>query len=167
MSAKRITRIALFTAVALIMFMVENAMPPLLSFAPGAKIGLGNAVILVALILLGFTDALIVLILKCLLGSLFSGNMAALMYSLPSGLGSFIVMTVLYGLVFPKISIMSISLAGAVVFNMIQLFVAGLITGVNLMGILPLMLIASVMAGVTVGIAAYLTVRYLPKSITV
>lgn len=165
MTAKRMTRIALFTAIALIMFMVENAFPPLFAFAPGAKLGLGNAVILTALVLLGYSDALAVLLLKCFLGALFSGNAASLLYSLPAGLVSFAVMAGLYAFVFPHVSVMSISLTGAVAFNTVQLFVACLITGVNIMGVLPLMLIASICAGVVVGLAAWLTVRYLPPSV--
>lgn len=165
MTAKRITRIALLTAVALIMFLVENAFPPLFAFAPGAKLGLGNAVILVALMLLGYSDALIVLLGKCFLGALFSGNAASLLYSMPAGLSSFAVMALLYGLLCPRIGLLSVSLAGAAVFNAVQLGVASLITGVNIMGVLPLMLVASTVAGVVVGLAAWLTVRLLPSKI--
>ena len=162
MTTKRITRIALFTAIALIAFLIEAAFPPLFTFAPGAKLGLANAVVFTALILLGYGDALIVLISKCFLGALFSGNIASLMYSLPAGVAAFAVTAALYCFVFPHISIMSISLLSAVVFNAVQLGVASLITGVNIMGVLPLMLIASVAAGVVVGLATWLTVRLLP-----
>lgn len=162
MTAKRITRIALFTAIALIAFMIEAAFPPLFAFAPGAKLGLGNAVVLLAIVMLGYTDAFIVLLGKCFLGALFSGNIASILYSLPAGLAAFIVTALLYAFAFPHVGLMSISLASAVTFNAVQLGVACGITGVNIMGVLPLMLIASVAAGIVVGLAAWLTVRFLP-----
>lgn len=145
--------------------MVENAFPPLVAFAPGAKLGLSNAVILTALILLGYSDALIVLVVKVLLGSVFSGNIAALLYSAPAALLSYATMAVLYRFAFDKISIPSISLFSAVVFNGVQLGIASYIAGVNLVGILPVMLLASVIAGLIVGMTSWLLVRYLPKKI--
>ena len=69
MSAKRICRDALMTAAALLMFMIENLFPPLLAFAPGAKIGLSNVVTLITLILIGVPDAFIVLVARCVIGS--------------------------------------------------------------------------------------------------
>lgn len=162
---KRLTRTALFAAIALIVFMVENAFPPLMAFAPGAKLGLSNAVILSALILLGYTDAFMVLLVKVLLGSVFSGNVSALLYSMPAALLSYATMAILYRFVFDKISIPSISLLSAVVFNGVQLGVAGYIAGVNLAGILPVMLLASVIAGLIVGMTSWLLVRYLPKKV--
>lgn len=145
--------------------MVENAFPPLMAFAPGAKLGLSNAVILSALILLGYTDAFMVLLVKVLLGSVFSGNVSALLYSMPAALLSYATMAILYRFVFDKISIPSISLLSAVVFNGVQLGVAGYIAGVNLAGILPVMLLASVIAGLIVGMTSWLLVRYLPKKV--
>jgi len=164
---QRITRLALFTAAALILTLVENALPPLLIFAPGARMGLANAVILTALILFGPIDAVVVLVAKCLLGALFAGNPAALLYSVPAGVISFALQYLSYQFFFPKISLMSISLSGAVAHNMTQLLIASLIFGVNLFYVLPLTLIASVIAGLFVGLSAYFTVKYLPKSVFV
>lgn len=162
---RRLTRTALFSALALIIFMVENAFPPLMSFAPGAKLGLSNAVILTAVIMLGYADAFTVMLVKLLLGAVFSGNVSALLYSAPAAVASYLVMVVLYEFVFDKISIPSISLVSAVAFNTVQLGVAGLIAGVNLAAILPVMLLASVVAGLIVGAAAWLVVRYIPRKI--
>ena len=163
--AKRLTRTALFGAVALIIFMVENAFPPLFAFAPGAKLGLSNAVIFLAVILLGYADAFSVLIVKLTFGSIFTGQISALMYSAPAGIASFAVTALLYRFAFDRIGIPSISLFSAVVFNIVQLVIAGLIAGVNLMTVLPVMLVAGVIAGLTVGLICWLTVRYLPTKI--
>lgn len=165
MSVKRITRCALFTAAALLMFMIESLFPPLMAFAPGAKLGLSNAVTLIALILLGASDAFLILIARCLLGALFTANAFSVVYSLPAGLVSLVLQTVLYKLLFPKISLMSISFAGAVAHNTVQLIIASLIAGVNMLPLLPLMLAAGTAAGLIVGLIAYFTVKLLPQSV--
>lgn len=165
MKQKRLVRIALFTAIALIMHFIESMLPPLLAFAPGAKMGLGNVVTLLAMVLLSYADAYIVLILRCLLGALMAGNPGSLLYSLPAGIISLTVMLLLFVLFVPKISIMSISFIGAVFHNITQLAVASLITSVNLMALLPLMLGASVIAGIFVGIVTFFVIKYLPKKL--
>ena len=165
MSAKRIAKDALLTAVALILFTVENLFPPLLAFAPGAKIGLSNAAVLITLIIIGVPDAFAVLTLKCVLGALVTGNMFSLAYSLPSSLTSLCVQPALYKTLFPKISLMAVSLSGATVFNIVQLFVASLIAHANMLPLLPLMLIASAAAGLLIGAAVFFTVRLLPSAV--
>ncbi len=127
--------------------------------------GLSNVITLLALILLGYIDAYIVLILRCVLGALIAGNPGSLLYSLPAGLISLSVMLLLYIFLVPKISIMALSFIGAVFHNITQLAVASLITSTNLMAILPLMLSASVIAGLFVGIVAFLVVKFLPEKI--
>ena len=165
MRTKRITRIALFTAAALLLNLVESLLPPLLPYAPGAKIGLSNSVTLTALILLGYTDAYIVLLLRCLLGSIFGGNISALLYSVPAGVCSLSVQALLYRCVWRRVSVMGISFAGAVTHNAVQVAVASLTVRTNLFLMLPFMLGASIVAGLFVGITAFLTVKYLPKSV--
>lgn len=165
MSVKRLTRGALFTAAALIMFMIENLFPPLLSFAPGAKLGLSNVVSLIAMIILGIPDAFIILTVRCLLGSLLTGNVFALLYSLPSGLLSLSVQTLLYLTLFPRVSLVAVSFAGAVAHNVMQTVIASFIAGVNMLAILPLMFIAACVAGTAVGLIAYFVIKFLPKSV--
>ena len=167
MSAKRICKDAILTAIALVAFMVENLFPPLLFFAPGAKLGLSNDVALITLIIVGAPDAFVVIILKCTLGAVFAGNPFSLVYSLPSALASIGVQTALYLTLFPRISLMAISLTGATAFNIVQLSIASLVAGVNMLPLLPLMLAASVVAGAAVGLIAFLTVRFLPRSVCV
>lgn len=165
MHTKRLVRISLFTAIALILSLVENMMPPLLSFAPGAKLGLSNVVSLIALVILGYSDAYIILFARVLLGAIFGGNISSIMYSLPSGLASLTLELVLYHFCIKQLSLMSISFFGASVHNIVQLSVASLVVGTNLMATLPLMLIASIIAGLFVGICSYLTIKFLPRGV--
>lgn len=64
-SAKKIAVLALFTALGLIVFIIENQFPPL--FVPGAKMGLANIFSLAALILYGPAEAFAVVIVRTVL----------------------------------------------------------------------------------------------------
>lgn len=163
MNAKRITEIALFTAAALILSVVESLLPPLMPFAPGAKMGLGNLVTLLAVIILGYSDAYLILALRCLLGSIFGGNVAALMYSVPAGIISLSIEILIYHFLYRWVSIMGISFVGALTHNFVQVAVASLMVGTSLAPILPLMLFASIIAGLGIGMVTFVTVKYLPK----
>ncbi len=164
-NTKRLARIALLTACALVLSLIENALPPLLSFAPGVKLGLANAACLIALIISGVSDAYAVTLIRCLLTALLSGNVTALMYSLPASVASLTVMTLMYAFLFPKIGLVSVSVTGACVFNAVQLCVASAVVKTNLLGVLPIMLITSVLAGAFTGLVAWCFVKYLPKKV--
>lgn len=164
MSTRRITVLSFLVAVALVVSLIESSLPSL-PLAPGAKLGLSNIAPLFALILLGPCDAFIVMGLKCLLGAALSGGLTGLMYSVPSGLVSLAVETLLMYLVFDRMSVAGISLVGAVVFNTVQLLMASLITGVNLIALLPWMILAGLLAGAFTGLLTYYTVKKLPYSV--
>ena len=85
MDARRIARMALLTAIALTIFLVEAQLPPLAPI-PGVKLGLANIVTVWALFALGPLDALLILLARVILGSVFSGQLMALLYSLSGGL---------------------------------------------------------------------------------
>ena len=163
--ARRISTLALLTCIGLIVSIIENMFPPPIPLAPGAKLGLGNAAALIALIVLGVPDAYIVAILKCVLGALISGNVSALMYSVPSAMISMSVEVLLYKLLFGKMSVPMISLIGAIVFNAVQLVVAILVTGVNLITLLPWLMLAGFLAGAFTGFLAYAIIIRLPYSV--
>lgn len=162
---RRITTIALLTAVALVVSLVENMFPPLIPIAPGAKLGLSNVAPLLALIVLGVGDAYVVMALKCLTGAMLSGGISGLMYSVPAGLLSLTVEVVLFELLTGRLSVPMISLIGAMVFNAVQLFVAGLVTGVVLSALLPPLLLAGYLAGAFTGLLTYYTIKRLPYSV--
>lgn len=163
MTARRLAYIALFTAIALVMHVLESALPPLLPFAPGAKMGLANVVSLIALFVLGAPDAYAVLIARCLLGSMFGGNVWSLSYALPAGIASLAVETVLVKTAFPRVSLTTVGFAGALMHNAVQLAVASLQVGTNLIAMLPAFLLASLIAGLFTGATAYYTLKFLPE----
>lgn len=162
---RRLTMLALLTAAALVLSLVESMLPPLLPIAPGAKLGLSNIAPLVALILSGVPDAFIVMTVKSLLGATLSGGLSGLMYSLPSGAAALAAEILLFYAVFPNTSLAMISLVGAVVFNAVQLCVACAVTGVDLLPLLPPLVAAGLLAGAFTGLAAYYLIKKLPYSV--
>ncbi|MBD5132198.1 MAG: Gx transporter family protein [Clostridiales bacterium] len=165
LDSHRITLLAFSVAVALVVAYIESALPPLMPIAPGAKLGLSNVAPLFALIVMGVPDAFIVMALKTLLGAFITGGVSGLMYSVPAGLVSLAIEVMLYKLLFDKTSIAMISLIGAVAFNCVQLVVASLVTGVNLISLLPLLMAAGVLAGAFTGLLTYYIVKKLPYSV--
>ena len=75
--ARRLTLLALLTAIALTIFMAEAQLPPILPI-PGVKLGLANIVTVYAMFALGPGDAMMILLCRVFLGSVFSGQMMTL-----------------------------------------------------------------------------------------
>ena len=94
MKPTRLTRLALLTAVALTMFVVEQQLPPLAPI-PGIKLGLANAVTLYVLRTGRVRDAAMVLAARIILGNLVCGTVAAMLYAAGGGLCAFAVMALL------------------------------------------------------------------------
>ncbi len=164
-NTRRLTILAFLVSTALMVSLIESVFPSIIPLAPGAKLGLSNISPLIALIVLGVPDALCVMLVKCFLSALISGGLSGLMYSLPAGIASLAVEIVLFELLVGKMSVAGISLVGAVVFNCMQLLMASIITGVNLIALFPWLMLAGVLAGAFVGLLTYLLIKKLPYSI--
>ena len=164
MDKKRIAKVGLLAALALITFMIENRLPPLLAFAPGTKIGLASIFVNICLILYGERDAVLVLLVKSLLGSVFSGNMFSLYYSLPAGGVSLIVAILLYRTVFPKVGVVSVSVLSAVFHNLTQIAMASILLGApQVLYYAPVVTLAGVLAGLVTGICICYIIKALPE----
>ncbi len=84
--AKKITILALLTGLGLIAFLIEALIPVLP--VPGAKLGISNIFSLFALVMYGLPEALMVVVARTVLGSIFAGNLSLLLYSLTAGVVS-------------------------------------------------------------------------------
>jgi heptaprenyl diphosphate synthase len=156
----KITITAILTALSLISFMLESLFPPL--FIPGAKMGVSNVFILLAVFTCGYQYAFIGLLIKILLGSLFSGNFSMIMYSLPAGIISISLEMLLIH--FNKFSILSISVVGSVISLSVQNTVYCLITRTFEFFIyLPYLALIGVLSGAIIGLIVFVLMRYLPK----
>ena len=162
MKTRRIVLDALFTAVALTLFLVELQIPNPVPVA-GIKLGLANLVTVVAMVLLSPLDALAILAVRILLGSLFSGNMMALLYSAAGGALCYVVMLLLRGVVTAR-QIWALSAVGGIAHNVGQMAAAIAVTRTPaLIVYLPVLLIGGTVAGLFTGLAAqFLIARLRP-----
>ena len=157
MNLHRMTRIALLTALSLILFVLEGFLPLPLP-VPGAKLGLAAIVTLIALHLLPTRDAALMLTLRILLASFFGGGFAPMLYSLAGGAASFAVMALLKK--YTPLSIVGISAAGGFLHNMAQLLVAAAVMQASaLFSYAPVLGFVGILTGIGIGIAAQTILR--------
>ena len=125
--------------------------------------GLSNIFSLLALFLFGPVEAFIVVIVRTVLGSLIVGNMSTLMYSLTAGVVSVLASAVLVQFVYPKISIIAVSVVGAMLHNLTQNVVFCLVSNTPEMFMyMPYLALLGVLAGVIVGAAVWFMLRMIP-----
>ena len=149
---QRITRIALLTALSLILFILEGFLPLPLP-VPGAKLGLAAIVTLIALYLLPARDAALMLTLRIILASVFGGGLAPMIYSLAGGAASFAAMVLLKR--YTQLSIVGISAAGGFLHNMAQLLVAAAVLETTALFVYaPVLGIVGILTGILIGITA-------------
>ena len=159
--ARRITMLALLTAIALTIFMVEAQIPSLLPAIPGVKPGLANIITVYAVFVLGAGAALLLLVARVFLGAVFSGQMMTLLYSLGGGLLAWLVMAGLSRLL-TKGQLWLCSPVAAVFHNLGQLLVAaGVLKSWAVMAYLPYLLLSGVVTGFFTGWCAQFLIKRL------
>ncbi len=163
LAAKKIAVLALLTGLSLITFIIESLFPTLV--IPGAKPGLANIFSFAALIMYSPLEAFIVVALRTGLGAVYAGNVSALLYSFTGGVVSMAVSSLLMYFVYPKISILSVSIAAAVAHNITQNAVFALLSNSVLMFVnLPYLVLLGILAGAVVGGVTMLLFRGVPMN---
>lgn len=161
-STKKLTILALLSALAIVSFLIESAFPVIFPFMPYAKLGVANFFILFAILVFGFSEGAIVAIVKLALSTMITGNIYGMMYSFCGLCLSFLVLFALFKAPF-KTTIVGKSVVSAVCFNVGQIIFASLSLSVSLMSILPLMVVLSTITGGIVGTALFLAIKKLPN----
>ena len=160
---KRLAVLAMFTAIALTIFVAEAQIPPVVPI-PGVKLGLANIVTLIAMALLGRRQAGEILLVRIVLGSVFTGGVSAMLFSIAGGVLAYLVMCLLIG-VFPEKLMWVVSVLAALAHNAGQLAVALWVSGtVSMLVYAPALVAASVVTGAFTGVAAVYLVRALRKT---
>ena len=163
-TAKKIAVLALLSGLALVTFIIENLFPSML--IPGARPGLANIFSLAALIMYSPVEAFIVVAVRTVLGSVFAGNVSALLYSFTGGMVSMAVASLLMYTAHPKISVMAVSVASAVAHNITQNIVFVFLSGSTLMlGYMPYLILLGILSGAVVGGVTTLVFRGVPINI--
>ncbi|MEG1164875.1 MAG: Gx transporter family protein [Oscillospiraceae bacterium] len=161
MTTKRLTRLALLTAVALVLGYVESFIP-IAPGIPGVKLGLSNTVLLYALYLMDTKSAVFLMFLKVVLSGLLYAGFSAMLFSLGGGIFSIIMMLIVRALWREKISIIGVSVVGAVFHNVGQLAVAAfMVNTISLLTYLPVLLISAVVTGILTGLIAKYVIKAL------
>lgn len=162
-SVRRLTRLALLTALALAVHLLEGQLPNPLPI-PGAKLGLANTITLFTLFSVGPGDTLLVLLSRILLGSLFSGRATTLFYSLAGGLLCYAVSCLLRRL--PQRQVWVAGIIGGMCHNIGQLGVAIAITRTpTLVVYLPWLLLCGMGTGLFTGLCAQFLLKKLPETL--
>lgn len=160
MSLRKLTSLALFTTLAMIIFTIESTIPPLVPI-PGIKLGLANIITLVVLRAYSAKDAFLVLITRILLSTLLFGQAMSLLYSLAGGLLCFGAMYVVDRML-RKHFLYLTSAFGALFHNLGQLTVAFLLTAVpGVLVYLPFLMLSGILTGLFTGLCAHFTLKYL------
>lgn len=160
MNTRRLTRDAMLTGVALIIFTLEAQLPPLTPI-PGIKLGLSNIITVYAVFALTGWDAAAILAARVLLGAMFAGSVSTLMYSAAGGLLCLLGMLGLRR-VLTRRQVWVASVLGAALHNLGQIAVAVAITRTpGLIAYLPVLLFAGMLAGLFTGLCAQLLLQRL------
>lgn len=161
--AKKVSLYGILTAVCIVLGYVEHLIP--YDFiAPGVKIGLANTVALLLVALRDIKGAFAVNIARILLSSLLFSSPQTLMYSLPSGVISLIVMALLIKITSTKkISFIGFSIIGAFTHNIIQLIIAALMLGVGVFYYSPILLLSAAVSGFLTGNTVNIILKRIKK----
>lgn len=145
---KSLVLTSLLFAVALVLAMLENLLPPVPIPVPGVKFGLANIVVMYALFFLNWKRAAAIVGLKALFVASVRGVVSGLL-SLSGGVLSLLVMMALLGIFREKISYLIVSIFGAIFHNIGQFVMISLIyTTLYLWVYLPVLILTGIAAGV-------------------
>jgi len=160
---KKMVLLALFVAQALVLSIVESFIPVPVGI-PGVKLGLANIITMVVIMFFGLKEGLAVVIIRCLLSSLFAGGPMIFLFSVAGGVLSALVMYFLHSRLSRLFSTIGISIAGAVAHNIGQILIA-LVTlqTLSVLSYLPVLMISGIIMGCFVGLCSMFLSRTLKK----
>lgn len=158
MKTRKITRMALLTAIALTIFMVEAQIPPIVPM-PGVKLGLSNIVTVFAVFSLGPGEAAAILFCRIFLGSIFAGNFSSILYSASGGTLAILV-TILLRKVLTHKQLWIAGSLGAIAHSVGQVAMAVVVTGTPTIAVyLPFLVVISIITGMFTGLCAQFLVN--------
>ena len=160
MKTKKIAMFGMLVALAFIFSYIEHLIP--LPLPTGVKLGAANIVVLCALYLLGWKEAMAISAVRIILSG-FAFGVSTIPYSLAGGALSLLVMTVLKRK--NSLGVAGVSVAGSVCHNIGQTLVAMVLLGSKTAFYFPLLFFAGIVAGVLIGILSAVVLKKLGKHI--
>lgn len=163
MNTKRMVFLAIMTAGALALSVIENALPvPFV--APGARLGLANIMILTTMVLFGFWDGVLVAVLKSALLVLITGAVVSFFYSFVGSVLAVIAMYAAKKLLGRFLSNIGVSICGAVTHCFGQLLVASyFIDNIRVFTYFPVLILTGLFTGYFVGLVVNQLVKHIRK----
>lgn len=150
--ASKVALGSMLTALMLTLGYVEHLIPLGVAI-PGIKLGLANSVLMYALYMLGIKEALVLMVLKVVLSGLMFGGVTAMMYSLAGAVLSMFAMILIMKV--PKVSVVTVSIVGAVLHNVGQVGLAMLVLSTSkLLYYLAVLMVVGIVTGALTGIVA-------------
>ncbi|WP_211236676.1 Gx transporter family protein [Atopobacter phocae] len=156
--------IALLAAYGIVIGLLEQMIPIVISFAPGSKLGLANLVTIIALFTLDVRDSLKVVWLRLLVGTLLGGTLSTFLYSFAGAFLSYFAMLLAKQLGPRWISVIGVSTLGGFMHNFGQLVVASLIArSFTVLLYLPVLSVTGLVSGILVGVCGNYLLARIPK----
>ncbi len=153
MKTKKLTLMALLTAIALTIFMIEAQIPALVPI-PGIKLGLANIITVFAVFALGPKEAASILFVRIFLGAVFAGNFSTIFYSGAGGLCAILV-TIGARKILTNNQLWVAGALGAIGHSLGQMAMAIALTATPGLAVyLPVMIFCSVVTGLFTGLCA-------------
>ncbi|WP_066498049.1 Gx transporter family protein [Abyssisolibacter fermentans] len=151
---KKLVFISLLIAQAMILSFIENSIPFSLSIM-GAKLGLANIISLTALYMFGIKEALIIVFMRTFITDILFGSMQRFLFSISGGILSVIIMYIVLKIFKDRISIIGVSVFGALFHSIGQIAMAAVvIQNIKIAVYLPYLGGISVVTGIFVGISS-------------
>lgn len=153
--------LSLMIAIALCIYVVEAQIPIIF---PGIKLGLSNVISLIVLICFGGKEAILVMVIRTLLGTMFTGSLSSFLFSITGGLISNIVTIIMYNKFRKYFSIEIISIVGAIFHNLGQLLIAAIIVqDFRIYIYFPVLMIAALISGYFTGLVTKYFIKHKDK----
>lgn len=163
LTTQKLTRLALLASASVVLGYIEGLICALMPLPPGIKLGLANTVVLYSIYTIGVGGSIMLIILKVVLTGFMSGNLAAaFLYSMGGAVLSLIAMLLVKNLGRDSVSIVGVSVVGAVFHNVGQILVASLLLQTpGLMFYVFVLMISAVVTGTLTGMAGKQVIRIL------
>lgn len=148
---RRYAIIIILVTNAILISLLESIIPVPIP-VPGVKLGLANIITLIALVFLPLTDVLSIVIIRCLVVALITRGVMMLPFSISGGILSALLMALIYRRLSQHFSIKGISILGALIHNITQIFVASWLLGqMVVFYYLPILMVSAVVTGYITG----------------
>ena len=161
MNTRKVAYLGLLIALAFVFSYIEFLIPVNIG-VPGAKLGLANLVIIVAMYTLNEKDAFVLSMIRIVLVGFTFANLASMLYSLAGGILSYVAMVIAKRT--QKLSVTGVSVLGGVFHNIGQIMMAiWVVKTASLVYYLPVLMVSGIAAGVAIGILGSMVTKRISK----